>query len=89
MIPESQTSPDKTVHTSPESQSIDFAPVSSLAMNEWPQVRKMNTEEACCWHDHSIDDLLHENAQCGFDTTFKDPFGPDWASVYRSLQQLM
>ena len=88
-IPESQTSADKTVHTSPESQSIDMETVFSLAMNEQPQVRKMDTDEACCSQDHSIDDLLHEKTQCGFDTTFKDPFGPDWAAAHCSLQQSM
>ena len=76
-----------------KSQSIDIAPVFSLAMNEWPQVRKMDTEDvpslACCWHDHSIDELLDEKTQCGFDTTFEDPFGSDWAGVLHSLQQSM
>ena len=90
-IPETQTSCDKLVHISPESQSIDIAPVFSLAMREWPEARKMDTEEvlysAWCWHHHSIDDLLYEETQCAFETTFEDPFGPDWAAFRCSLQQ--
>ena len=92
-IPEAQTSCDKLVHTSPESQSIDMEPVFSLAMNERPEARKMYTEEvpspACCGHDQSIDELLHEKTQFGFNTTFEDPFGHDWAAVHRSLQESM
>ena len=89
-IPESQTTCDKLVHTSPESQSIDMEPVFSLAMNERPQARKMDTEEAAwCCSNQSIDELLHEKTQCGFDITFQDPFGHDWAAVHRSLQELM
>ena len=92
-IPESQTSCDKPVHISPESQSIDTEPVFSTVMREWPEARKMDTEDvpssAWCWHDQSIDDLLYEKTQCGFDTTFEDPFGPDWAAIHRSLQQSM
>ena len=63
-------------------------------MNERPQARKMDTEDVlclawCCRKQSFIDQLLHEKTQCAFDTTFEDPFGPDWAAVRRSLQQLM
>ena len=92
-IPESQTSCDKHVHFSPESQSIDIAPVFSLVMNEWPRARKMDNDvmpsSAWCCRNQSIDELLHEKTQCGFDTTFEDPFGTDWAAVHRRLQQSM
>ena len=95
-IPESQTSCDKPVHISPESQSPDMESLFSLVMNERPEARKMDTEEvvedtSSAWrgHDQSIDHLLHEKTQYGFGTTFKDPFGPDWAAVHRSLQQSM
>ena len=92
-IPETQTFCDKPVHVSPESQSIDIAPVFSIVMSEWPEARKMDTEDvlssAWIWHDQSIDELLHEKTQCGFDTTFEDPFGPDWAAFRCSLQQSM
>ena len=92
-IPESQTSSDKTVHTCSKPQSIDMEPVFSIVMNEQSQARKMDIEDvpssAWVWHDHSIDDLLHEKTQCGFDTTFKDPFGPDWVAAHCSLQRSM
>ena len=87
-----RTTPEPTL--CPKSRSIDFAPQFSLAMSERPQARKMDTEDVlclawCCRKQSFIDQLLHEKTQCAFDTTFEDPFGPDWAAVRRSLQQLM
>ena len=94
-IPESSNMSQTPVDVSPESQLIDIAPVFSLVMNEWPRARKMDTEEpaqACsawCCRKQSIDELVHEKTQCGFDITFQDPFGPDWVAVHHSLQQSM
>ena len=92
-IPESSTISQATVEVFPESRSIVIAPVFSMVMSEGPQARKSDTEEVpssiWCWHDQSIDNLLHEKIQCGFDIAFEDPFGPDWAAVHRSLQQSM
>ena len=92
-IPESQTSCDKPINVSLQPQSLDMESLFSLAMNERPQACKMDNEEVpssdwCC-RNQSIDDLLHEKTQCGFDITFQDPFGHDWAAVHRSLQQSM
>ena len=65
---------------------LHFAPLFSIVMNEWPQARKMDTEEvpssALCCSNQAIDELLHEKTQCGFDTTFEDPFSR------RSAQQM-
>ena len=91
-IPESSTISQTHINVSPESQSIDVEPRFSTVMADWPQARKREWQvpsSAWCWHDQSIDHLLHEKTQCGFDNTFEDPFGPDWAAVYRSLQQSM
>ena len=97
-IPESSTISQIAINISSvdiplESQSIDIAPVFSIEMNERPLERKMHTEDvlssAWCCRKQSIDELLHEKSQCGFDTTFEDPFGPDWAAVYCSFKQLM
>ena len=97
-IPESSTISQSSVDVSLASESIDIisqtpviAPLFSIVMNEWPQARKMDTEEvpssALCCSNQSIDDLLHEKTHCGLDITFEDPFGPDWAAVHRCLQQ--
>ena len=90
-IPESSTTSQTPVDVSLASESIDIAPLFSIVMNEWPQARKMDTEEvpssALCCSNQSIDDLLHEKTHCGLDITFEDPFGPDWAAVHRCLQQ--
>ena len=92
-IPESSSKSHAPIDVSPESKSIDIAPVFSIVMSEWPQARKVDTEEvhssAWCWRNQSIDNLLHEKTQFGFETEFEDPFGPDWAVVHRSLQQSM
>ena len=47
---------------------------------------KVVPSSAWCCRKQSIDELLLEKSQCGFDTTFEDPFGPDWAAV--STQQM-
>ena len=92
-IHESSTIHQTPIDVSLESQSIDIAPVFSIVMNEWPRSCKIDTEDVpsspwCC-RKQSIDELLHEKSQCGFDTTFEDPFGPDWAGVLYSFQQSM
>ena len=92
-ISESSTISQIAINISPKPQSIDVEPRFSTVTNERPQACKMDTEEvptsAWCGRNQSIDELLHEKTLCGFDTTFEDPFGPDWAAVHRSLQQSM
>ena len=92
-IPESSNISQTAIDVSLKPQSIDMEPAFSLEMNELHETHKKESEEvpasAWCWHDPSIDELLHVKTQCEFDTAFEDPFGPDWAAVHRSLQQSM
>ena len=92
-ILESSTISQTPTNVSLKPDSIDMEPAFSLEMNERPQAHKKESEEvpssAWCWHDPSIDELLHEKTQCEFETAFEDPFGPDWAAFRCSLQQSM
>ena len=77
-------------HISPESQSTDIESIFRMSIIE--RLKKVTDEvpaSACCGHDKTIDNLLHEKALCGFDTAFEDPFGPDWAAVLCSFHQAM
>ena len=89
-------------HLSSESQSTDIEPIFSMMMNEWPKTCKKSTKKvykdteevpymvldaAVNHRAQSIDDLLHEKALHEFDTSFEDPFGPDWAAVHCSSEQ--
>ena len=62
-----------------------------MAMNVRPEARNKVTDKvpasAWSWRDQSIDDLLHKNALCGFDTAIEDPFGPDWAAALRTFRK--